>query len=332
MEEKELKTIIEFMDSIFFSKDISSLLSASVEFFVSKFKLSNASIFVMDKSILNYSNEKNKKTYEQVEEFIKKEIQNVKIPLYTDLKKDFANKVENIDLLPCFCLAIPLVCDREFLGMICLYSDSDMRFLREISEAIAEKLIKAVLVVMNYDKLKTSATTDLLTGLYNRTFFNDVLPKELALCAEKKISCSMMMLDIDNFKMFNDTRGHLEGDRLLKQIALLTKSSIRTSDSACRFGGEEFVILLPNTKQEDAKEIAERLRKVIEHNCDTTISVGLVTCLNSSISSHDLIKEADEALYKAKNLGKNRVVSYLVLDKSLGVIDVDDAGSLGKIH
>lgn len=332
MDERELGVIIEFMDAIFFSKDTYSLLLASVEFFVSKFKLSNASIMITDKRIINYSNEKNKKVYEKVEELITNELQNNKVPVYVDIKKDFFGKAEYLELLPEVCLAFPLICEREFIGRICLYSDSDIKYLKNVCESIAEKLIKATTVVSNYDKLKISATTDVLTGLYNRTFFDDVFPKELGLCCEKKIPCSLIMLDIDNFKMFNDTRGHLEGDRILKQIASLVKTTIRSSDSACRFGGEEFVVLLPNAKQEDAKEIAEKVRRLVEQNCDTTISLGLITCLNSSVSPHDFVKEADKALYKAKNSGKNKVVSYLILDKSLGVIDVDDAGSMGKLN
>ncbi len=332
MEEKELKIIIEFMDAIFFSKDTYSLLLAGVEFFVSKFKLSNASITVFDKRIINYSNEKNKKAYEKAEGMMSNELRNNRVPVYFYPKKDFFGKIECLELLPESCLALPLVQDRDFTGMICLYSDNDIKYIKDILQAVAEKLIRALAVVSNYDKLKVSATTDALTGLYNRTFFDDVFPKELGLCSEKKLPCSLIMLDIDNFKIFNDTRGHLEGDRILKQAASLVKTAIRSSDSACRFGGEEFVALLPNAKHEDAKEIAEKIRKLVEQNCDTTVSLGLATCLNSSVSPHDFIKEADKALYKAKNGGKNKVASSLILDKCLGTIDVDDASDMGKLN
>ena len=98
--------------------------------------------------------------------------------------------------------------------------------------------------------------------------------------------------------------------------------SVSPKNAICsRYGGEEFAVVLPLLSQQDAKDVAEKLRASIEQSCELTVSIGMVVCMNSSVSRETLIKEADRALYRAKHTGKNKVVTFVILDKSLGVID-----------
>ncbi|MBW2986840.1 GGDEF domain-containing protein, partial [Candidatus Woesearchaeota archaeon] len=108
------------------------------------------------------------------------------------------------------------------------------------------------------------------------------------------------------------------------------KDQIRSVDIACRYGGEEFTVILPETSQEDAFAMAERLRKTVEEQFQglTTISLGIITCMNSSLDAKNMIQQADKALYKAKSLGKNRTVNFVIIDKSIAPIDVQTA--IGK--
>jgi diguanylate cyclase (GGDEF)-like protein len=138
------------------------------------------------------------------------------------------------------------------------------------------------------------------------------------------------MIDVDNFKKYNDTHGHPAGDILLKQLATILQKHCAITETPCRYGGEEFVIIIPQREQQDAQLFVEELRKKVQEQLPTTISIGIITCANSSLSYGSMLSNADQALYKAKNTGKNRVVSYLVLDKNLGIIDIQEASAYGK--
>jgi diguanylate cyclase (GGDEF)-like protein len=114
------------------------------------------------------------------------------------------------------------------------------------------------------------------------------------------------MLDIDNFKNYNDTKGHQAGDELLKGAAKILKSSVRSVDMVCRYGGEEFIIILPQTDKSAAQIIAERVRVQIGLYLPTTVSIGVSTFPDDSRETEQLIKKADNALYQAKQTGKNK--------------------------
>jgi len=166
------------------------------------------------------------------------------------------------------------------------------------------------------EKLIHDANHDFLTGLYNRRFFENQFQLEFNRSERSKTPVSLIILDIDHFKRINDTFGHLVGDRVLEFLASMLKESSRSGDIVARFGGEEFLILLPNTDLTVAKTIAERLRAETEKleltsigkRIKFTISIG-VTCLMTArrVTPETLTKEADQALYRAKNSGRNRV-------------------------
>lgn len=156
------------------------------------------------------------------------------------------------------------------------------------------------------------ATTDRLTGLYMRDIFNEMLEKEFQLFLRNGQSLALMMIDIDNFKKYNDTYGHQEGDEVLKKIGTALSKTIRKSDIGCRYGGEELVVIMPQTEQESALEVAERVRQRVENiNLDgknVTVSIGISQATSSVKSSKTLLKLADDALYQAKSEGKNKIV------------------------
>jgi len=166
-------------------------------------------------------------------------------------------------------------------------------------------------------KLEYLATVDALTKLYNRHFFYDSAKNIIAYAKRYDNNLSIIMLDIDHFKVVNDTYGHAVGDIVLKELAALMRSIQRKSDIIVRLGGEEFALLLPDTNLEEAKKVAQKLRITVQNNkinlqdgqeLQFTISlgVGIVDIKNEQEIEHALSR-ADKALYKAKNSGRNRV-------------------------
>lgn len=175
-------------------------------------------------------------------------------------------------------------------------------------------------------KLKDLANEDGLTGVYNHRFFYDALKSNLDLCKKEQKPISMIFIDIDYFKHYNDLYGHQRGDEVLKKIACILKDNIRNSDILARYGGEEFSIILPDASEEEALKIAEKLRYEVETtsfdgeenqpNGKITVSIGVSVYPDKAKSDVDLIKSADDALYRAKFFNKNRVESYIsILDE-----------------
>jgi diguanylate cyclase (GGDEF)-like protein len=165
-----------------------------------------------------------------------------------------------------------------------------------------------------FDQVKSMAIRDALTGLYNYGYFKEALHYEVEKSRRYKTPLSLLFLDIDDFKRVNDTLGHLKGDKILRQMAAILKKGIRQADLLCRYGGDEFVMLLSQTPPDQAMLLAERLRQSIvqssmnqpEQDLKITVSIG-VAGLEPEMSTEILIKEADEAHYRAKQAGKNRV-------------------------
>ena len=146
-----------------------------------------------------------------------------------------------------------------------------------------------------------STNIDGLTGLYNKNYFYSCYKKHLT------APLSILMIDLDNFKNINDTHGHLNGDLALKEAAEIFKHSIRNSDILARFGGDEFILMLPETNLEGAYIVGERIRKAMEKKYPVSIGVAALE-LNNSLE--ELINNADKALYRAKKQGKNMVMKF----------------------
>jgi len=165
------------------------------------------------------------------------------------------------------------------------------------------------------DELKKLSITDGLTQLYNSRYFYAQLKGEIERCNRYSHKLSLLLLDIDNFKDYNDTYGHLEGDKILVRLGLVIKSCLRTMDTAYRYGGEEFTIILPGTDGEEAHTVAERLRTAVlaedftdgKHpDVRITISIGVTQYLQEEkIAS--FVQRADQAMYQSKQAGRNLV-------------------------
>ena len=166
-----------------------------------------------------------------------------------------------------------------------------------------------------YASAVQTAITDKLTGLYNRAYFEHFINLEIKRAERQTAFLSLIMMDIDDFKQYNDTLGHLAGDRILRDVGKLVRKSIREIDLAARYGGEEFALVLPHTNIEGAVVVAERLKKIVfEHTFAPedmlpgkrfTVSLGIAEYPTEAITVNDLIQRADEQLYRAKNAGKD---------------------------
>ena len=167
-------------------------------------------------------------------------------------------------------------------------------------------------------ELEQHATTDGLTKLHNYRMFMQRIHEEIERAVRYNLNFTLLMLDIDYFKQVNDRYGHLAGDKILTQIAVSIKKNTRNVDFACRYGGEEFAVILVETGLQEALLTAERIKKNIEHlNTNykgdiihVTVSIGAVEFPNSSKDVESLIHETDKALYRAKSKGRNRIVAY----------------------
>ncbi|MBF0399390.1 MAG: diguanylate cyclase [Magnetococcales bacterium] len=167
-------------------------------------------------------------------------------------------------------------------------------------------------------QLRIMSNTDSLTGLYNRRFLDETLCDEFSRSKRYHQSLAVLMLDIDHFKRFNDEHGHDQGDRILQAVAGVLQHSCRDVDFPCRYGGEEFCLILPNTALEGAKQMAERLRVGVERmrvdDLQVTISLGVAVYPLVGDCPVELQKAADEALYQAKRAGRNR---YCVVESDV---------------
>ncbi len=170
----------------------------------------------------------------------------------------------------------------------------------------------------NLEVVRTESLTDPLTSLANRKFFDQALPKAIADAFAKQEPLSLLMTDIDHFKTFNDTFGHLTGDQVLRLVALSVKQNVKGQDLAARYGGEEFAVILPDTVLRSGVTVADHIRRAVmtkelmkrstgEHLGRVTISIGVAT-LRPDDSAASLLGRADQCMYAAKRSGRNQVV------------------------
>jgi diguanylate cyclase (GGDEF)-like protein len=221
---------------------------------------------------------------------------------------------------------LPLPRKDRAIGALCFGSRDATRFTRQHGTDFVAHLgaLAAVCLenAMNRTRLMRAGITDFLTGWHNRRYLQQRLKEELARAQRRAGAVACLMIDIDRFKSINDGYGHLAGDVALKEMAHRVEGQIRSMDTAARFGGDEFAILLPDAAAAEAAKLAERIREVIssvpfdltpQMQRQVTVSVG-VACLSPGRHENDLraladrlLAEADAALYRAKALGRDRV-------------------------
>ncbi|MGC8926350.1 MAG: diguanylate cyclase [Myxococcota bacterium] len=220
-------------------------------------------------------------------------------------------------------LSIPMKFKGETIGVlnfsrpgIYMFKDDEIELLKAVANQAAIAIKNAEL----YQKTLELSITDALTGLYNRRYFFRRFAEVVENSIRYNTGFSILMIDIDHFKNFNDTYGHKAGDEILKRVAYIFSSRVRKVDIVARYGGEEFIILFPRMKKKEAYDLAEKLRKNVELSKfvfegqpigqKITISIGVATFPDDSKDAREIVDLADKALYKAKRNGRNQTVSY----------------------
>ena len=210
---------------------------------------------------------------------------------------------------------VPLSAQGESMGWVYISAEAGKLPDESLLKSSAEQLSLALANLRLKEKLKQQSIRDPLTHLFNRRYLEESFERELARCKRKNLPLSLLMIDLDHFKKFNDTHGHPGGDALLSDFGRLLRSLCRREDIPCRYGGEEFVMLLPECDIECAKIRAVTINQAtaelqVKHqNLDlarVTASIGLATFPDHGLDINGLIKAADAALYRAKALGRNR--------------------------
>ncbi len=215
-------------------------------------------------------------------------------------------------------MAVPLIVEERVVGILKVQSERRQAYdshHQALLTTIAQQAAVAIENARNY----RMATVDSLTGVFLRDYFFQRVQEEYVRAKRYRTSFALIMIDLDGFKQINDNHGHIAGDRYLKELGCEILSSLRAADMACRYGGDEFCLLLPETDLEGAHTIAERLRKAISGltleidgvSLRATASIGVA--LFPDHGSQDLtalLKHADQALYRAKRQGKNRVIPF----------------------
>lgn len=219
-------------------------------------------------------------------------------------------------------LCVPLIVQGEALGIFYLHNGAVAeREARQRWQQLAETVTHQVGLALNNltlrEQLRQQALHDPLTGLYNRRYLDETLPRELQRAVRQHQPVGVIMVDMDHFKHFNDTYGHDAGDTLLRAVGSFLQRNIRGADIACRYGGEEFTLVLPGASLEDTRRRAEEIRSGVQtiavqhqgHMLDAvTASLGVAIFPNHSDTADGVIKAADQALYQAKRGGRDQVV------------------------
>lgn len=212
-------------------------------------------------------------------------------------------------------------------GNLRIIADSAPGLLVNLSAARIAVMIVSIIVAYSYEqerkyinKLEWLACVDGVTGAYNHRYFQTKLEEEINNARYRSSSLAMVMIDVDNFKKYNDTHGHIAGDRLLLKTAEIFMEEAREQDIVCRYGGDEFAILMPDIDSKGILSMIERIRKkfigfldteeICLHKCGISISAGYSIYPKLARDKDDLIMQADSALYQAKNMGRNNVRIY----------------------
>jgi diguanylate cyclase (GGDEF)-like protein/PAS domain S-box-containing protein len=253
------------------------------------------------------------------------------------LRRGRAHVVENVNIGP-ICthlkhtpaspyVCLPLMAKGDILGLLHLKNafntkdlgqDHVISDLREMANTLSEYLSLSIANVKLSESLSMQSIQDPQSGLYNRRFMEESLQREILRAARKQAQIGIIMADLDHFKKFNDVYGHAAGDKIISQMGKLLKDKFRGSDIACRYGGEEFLVILPESSLEDTVKRADRLREEIKKMelvfqgqilGAITISMGVASYPVNGTRMEELLRVSDTALYKAKQEGRDKVVS-----------------------
>lgn len=219
-------------------------------------------------------------------------------------------------------VCLPLMVQGEMLGVLTLLGGSPRAGehtlgLQQLAVTVGETIKLSLSNLKLREELRQQAVRDPLTGLYNRRYLDEVLPRELLMAQRRNTPLCVVVLDIDGFKQFNDAFGHAPGDSLLREFGRVLLERLRKSDISCRFGGDEFVLVLPDSSIADTQERVEQIRKILKElqlaHVDgrslgaITLSVGIAFMPEHGTTESELLRAADEAMYSAKQAGGDRI-------------------------
>jgi diguanylate cyclase (GGDEF)-like protein len=221
-------------------------------------------------------------------------------------------------------LCVPLMVQGETLGVLCLIDSltrkgEHQRNLPQLAVTVGETIKLSLSNLKLRDELRQQAIHDPLTGLFNRRYLDETLPRELYMAQRRNVPLCIVMLDIDGFKQINDSFGHSFGDVLLREFGRILRQRLRKSDISCRYGGDEFVLVLPDSTIADTQERVEQIRIFLrelqvhygERVLDgLTLSAGIVQTPDHEVSASELLRMADEAMYTAKQAGRDRSIIH----------------------
>jgi len=272
---------------------------------------------------------KSYRNYQLAELNLKVDSINIFEPFFKEFPKPinyglFSFKIGQNDVIKAFDtiepeLVIPIMGPSGLYGLVLMgrkilgeeYSIAELAFIQHLMSFVSQ----AIQNHLHYER----TLRDVKTGLYNNGFFLTRLNEEIARTKRNKAKASIIMMDVDRFKKFNDTYGHLVGDKVLEALAITIKQAVRSEDVPSRFGGEEFTVLLPETDKDHAFRAAERLRNMVMNIKvpwepplpQVTISLGIFTFgSDTNLPAEEIIKRADEALYLSKERGRNRSTAW----------------------
>ncbi len=322
---KTLEIVNEVSAIITAIMELDKLLKKSVSLIKNRFGYDNVAVMLkrgnyLEMTVYNgYKDVDSKKVNEALKEgkgittWVMKHVRPVRIDNIAEDKR-YVGVVDG----PRSEIAVPLKAPMGVVGVLNVEKDGyaslddyDLKVLTIIGAHLGVAIDNA----MRYADTERIAMTDAMTGVYNYRFFITHLEKELNRAKKKGYSVSLLMVDADNFKWYNDTYGHLVGDKVIQQMVELLEDSVRRGDLVTRYGGDEFIVILPGANKEQAVSIAKRIRdKVAKHEFvkdaekPLTVSVGIATYPEDAEDLFVLLDKADKALYKAKHAGKNTIV------------------------
>ena len=214
-------------------------------------------------------------------------------------------------------LEVPMMARGTVYGLLMVSTEGEAAFdammgVRRVVQALADSMSLALSNITLREKLRTQSLRDPLTGLYNRRYMEDALERYISLAERTGAATSVLLIDLDNFKLLNDQHGHAKGDAVLRDVAGQLVGGLRPSDIVCRYGGEELLVIMPDCPLDSAAQKADQLRMRIEslsevHQATVTASFGVASIPETSTSLAELVPMADAALFRAKRDGKNRV-------------------------
>ena len=219
-------------------------------------------------------------------------------------------------------IEVPMMARGQVFGLLVLTDRGgnceNVDRAQRIARALADSTSLALSNISLREQLRTQSLRDPMTGLYNRRYMEDTLDRFISLAQRQNQPTSVLMIDLDNFKVLNDDHGHAKGDAVLKDVAAQVVGALRPSDVVCRYGGEELLVILPDCGIDDAMMRAEQVRARIEllsdqHGCSVAASIGVASLPDTAKSATDLLSASDAALYEAKASGKNQVQAAPVL-------------------